>query len=368
MKSFSLRIICIVAVLSSVMAIGCEKEGEPIPSPGPEESTDPVNVNLDQVPYATLSEYQFFVGEMKDQQPQESVLPYALISKLFTDYAEKKRFVWMPDGTSASYVDDHQLLDFPFGTVIIKNFYYDGVLPSGDTRIIETRLLINRNGVWEFAEYVWNDEQTEAYLDLDGSYTPVSWVDGNGVQRDLEYRIPSGTECLVCHKKNSLPIPIGPKPQNLNADYSFSDGVMNQLDKWNEKGYLADGYPDDIVTVVKWDDPSQDLRDRVRSYIDINCGHCHAEGSHCDYRPMRFAYAETESDENLGICVEPDEELEPQLTHIIASGNIDRSMLYYRISSTDEAVRMPLLGRSIVHEEAVEMIREWIESLDPPCN
>jgi len=83
---------------------------------------------------------------------------------------------------------------------------------------------------------------------------------------------------------------------------------------------------------------------------------------------MRFAFSETSDPVNLGVCVEPDEVIEPQLTHIVASGNIHRSVLYYRISSTNEAERMPLLGRTIVHEEARAMIQEWIEGLSPPCN
>jgi len=325
-------------------------------------------MDLSAVPYPSLADYNFFQGNLADLDPVQGVLPYELISKLFTDYAEKKRFIWMPNGVSASYVSDQDLLDMPTGTVLIKNFYYDNVLPDMQSRIIETRLLINTGAEWIFAEYVWNDTQTEATLDMDGSFTPVSWIDASDVQQDIQYRIPSSTECLVCHKKNSLPLPIGPKPQNLNESMTYADGEMNQLAKWESMGYLQSGYPSDINTVVKWDDPSEDITLRVRSYIDINCGHCHAEGSHCDYRPMRFAFSETSDPVNLGVCVEPDEVIEPQLTHIVASGNINRSVLYYRISSTNEAERMPLLGRTIVHEEARAMIQEWIEGLSPPCN
>ncbi len=107
---------------------------------------------------------------------------------------------------------------------------------------------------------------------------------------------------------------------------------------------------------------------RVRAYVDMNCAHCHAEGHHCDYRPMRFAWNETTDPVNLGVCVEPDEVLLPILTHIVARGNTEKSTLFYRIAATEESVRMPLLGRTLVHEEGVQLFEEWINSLTPPCN
>ena len=125
--------------------------------------------------------------------------------------------------------------------------------------------------------------------------------------------------------------------------------------------------PNGVVSTVDWADESQPLELRVRSYLDINCAHCHREGSHCDYRPMRFAFSETDIPENLGICVAPEENINPSLTYIVAKKNSLRSVLNYRIKSTNPAERMPLLGRTIVHEEAVDMIEEWINSMDNPC-
>src|SRR5690606_20019572 len=99
--------------------------------------------------------YHFFVGVLKNQKPADAVLPYQIASSLFTDYASKKRFVWIPYGKSASYDGDANSLNFPEGSVLIKNFYYDFVQPYNQTRIIETRLMIKKKDAWVFAEYVW---------------------------------------------------------------------------------------------------------------------------------------------------------------------------------------------------------------------
>ena len=40
----------------------------------------------------------------------------------------------------------------------------------------------------------------------------------------------------------------------------------------------------------------------------------------------------------------------------------------YRVSSNDESERMPLLGRTVVHDEGVALIEEWISSLTQTCN
>lgn len=331
------------------------------------EGPDRLVLDVQDFPFATLSEYGFFKGNMAFHKPVSGVLPYAPVSALFTDYAHKWRFVWMPAGASAIYNGDHDVLDMPDGTVIIKTFYYDNVQPANERRIIETRLLYKRNGQWEFADYVWNAEQTEATFDLNGSFTPVTFLDDNGLERSINYRIPSSAECLTCHKEDNLAIPIGPKPQNLNHTFAYKDGPMNQLLKWSEAGYLQRGYPKNIVSSVRWDDPSEDMDKRVRAYLDINCAHCHKDDSHCDYRPMRFAYNETEDPTNIGVCVPPDDPLLPQHTYIVAKGNIGRSLLHYRMNATDEAVRMPLLGRTIVHDEGIALLSEWINGLSPAC-
>ncbi len=322
--------------------------------------------NSDEIPYPTLSEYNFFDGDMKDLIPVAGVLPYDLNSPLFSDYAHKKRFVWMPDNLKASYDQDYTTLNFPVGAILIKNFFYDNVQPSGETRIIETRLMYMTEEGWDFAKYVWNDDQTEATFDNNGSFTAVDWIDDDGTPKSVNYRIPSRNECFSCHNKFGTPLPIGPKPQNLNKDYNYDDGISNQLSKWIEVGYLEDNLPSNIVTTVDWSDESLPLELRVRSYLDINCAHCHSEESYCEYRPMRLAFHENDDDTNKGVCVQPDTQISPN-THIIASGNVNQSVLYFRISSVEEQYRMPLLGRTLQHAEGVRLIEEWINSLEGEC-
>lgn len=338
----------------------------PIPTPTPTPTPTGVSVDLNKVPYNKLSEYRFFKGIMKDHAPNDSVIPYKPASSLFTDYAHKKRFIWLPPGTKASYVADNKIFDLPVGSALIKTFYYDNVSPSGNTKIVETRVMIKKSSGWVFAEYVWNEEQTEAFLNMNGSYLPLAWTE-DGVSRSTNYRIPSQTECLTCHKSNNNAIPIGIQPQNLNNDYDYGAGNTNQLQYWISKGILENNLPSQIVSTIDYKDTNQPLKLRLRSYLDINCAHCHRENSHCDYRPLRLAFSETVIPSNMGLCVTPDEFVDPLLIQIIVPGNVTKSMMHFRLSSTDENTRMPLLGRTLVDDTAVELLRDYILSIDD-CN
>jgi len=361
--SFRMIRTCIWCLI--IIAVSCKKDKPQTPAPAVPEDTS-VQVVLASVPYERLSDYHFFTGALRDQNPNAGVLPYTLASTLFTDYALKKRFVWMPDGKTAQYVADDKILDFPVGAVLIKNFYYDRVLPLLNQKLLETRIMVQTDTGWLFAEYVWNEAQTEAYLDMNGSNVALDWMSETGANRHATYRIPSAVECKTCHKSNETAIPIGPKPQNLNNTFTYNNGAQNQLRKWVEMGYLEDNLPAHIVSTVDYTDGTQPLPDRVRSYLDINCGHCHQEGSHCSYRPLRLGFSETTDLSHLGVCIFPDEAISDTLKYIITPGMPNRSVLYYRLKSTEEGTRMPLLGRTLVHQEGLDLIKEWINSL-PPC-
>lgn len=322
----------------------------------------PVVLDLTQVPYPKLSDYKFFEGDLKNQIPTLGVLPYKPESELFSDYAQKNRFVWMPKNQKATYVNDYSILELPIGAAVIKNFYYNNVQPSNGTRIIETRIMIRKTQGWIYAEYVWNEEQTEAYLNLQGSTTNVTWIE-NGTTKSINYVIPSELQCASCHTIASSAKPIGIKPQNLNYKLTFSDGSKNQLKKWIEVGYLENNLPNSITSVVNYKDTSKPLEVRVRSYFDSNCAHCHQDGGYASFFNLKFAFNETVDQKKMGVCVSPNHLIPGVEGRIIKPGNVNQSLLYYRISTVDPSFRMPFLGRTVVQEETAQLVAQWITSL-----
>ena len=331
-----------------------------------------VTLDLDKFPYNKLSDYNFFEGTLNAIQPGYGVLPYKPISSLFTDYALKERFVWVPVGETARFVQDNKSLDFPVGSALIKMFYYNNVLPTNTTRIIETRVMVKTQNGWDFAEYVWNDAQTEAFLETteDGGYTEVNWLK-DGQERFVNYRIPAKQQCVICHTNDFETLPLGIKPQNINSMLSYDDGSNNQLQKLIDFGYLEDALPESILTVVDWKDASKSLEQRAKSYIDINCANCHIDGGQGDYRVIRLGYSDTvNNDENAGVCVDADTPIPGLMGQKhIAPGDPENSIIYYRMSVTgDQPYKMPQFGQSLVHTEALVVLEEWINSLNQTCD
>ena len=365
MKDFYISAFLII--LMSIILVSCSKTEN--------ENYVPiqVNVNLANVPFGKLSDYNFFQGNLKELNPMENVLPYEPASSLFSDYAHKKRFVWMPAGSKATYVSDDKVFDFPVGAVLIKSFYYENTLPNNLKKIIETRLLIKKLDGWKTYEYIWNEDQTDAILETTGNSTvrQITFIENNNT-KTVTYRTPSQTSCLTCHKINpsqteEITNPIGPKPQNLNTIFTYNGVAQNQLTKWKSVGYLGNDIPDlaSINSTVDYRDTSKSLELRARSYMDINCAHCHQTGGHCDYVPQRFNFSNT--DRRLaGVCLPPKTAVN-NFPFIITAGNSNNSLIINKMSSNDAAVMMPFIGRSSVHTEGVQLISDWINSMPSTC-
>ena len=333
-----------------------------------------VQMDLNTIPYQKLSDYKFFKNNLKDMEPTYHVIPFEPASALFTDYAQKKRFVWVPDDTKIEFNGGHNIFKFPTASALIKSFYYDNVLPANTKKIIETRVMIKTgvdasgDDVWLFANYIWNDTQTEAFLDLSGQDLEINFINEYNQNLTTTYRIPSESECLTCHKFGGKAIPIGPKPQNIDFSYSYTSADQNQIDYWQANGILVSNFDRTYPKTINWKDNSQDLNLRVRSYVDANCAHCHRENSHCAYREVRFAFNETTNPSNLGTCLVPQENIGDEYTYIVNSGRASKSVLFARISTTNERIKMPLIGRNLVDSKAVEMIENWINNQTNICN
>ena len=333
----------------------------------------PVSVDLTQIPYSNLSSYKFFEGELKNQVPSLDVIPYEPASSLFSDYAHKKRFIWLPKGTQATYNGDDNVYEFPVGTALIKTFYYENVQPNNTAKIIETRLLIRKSEGWQAYDYVWNESQTEAVLETTGNglFVPVTWLE-NGIAKTADYKIPSQTDCITCHKINmtheengQLTIPIGPKPQNLNTDFNYNGTVINQISNWKSLGIIPQDSPQVAFSTVDWRDTSKSLELRAKSYIDINCAHCHRDGGHCDYTAIRLNFSNTDLS-TYGLCMTPLFNV-PNGPYVINGGNANSSELFIRMNSGQQDLMMPIIGRTIVHEEGVKIVKDWINSLPQNC-
>ena len=308
-----------------------------------------------------LSEFNFFMDNSA-QVPHDKVVPYELISTLFSDYSYKQRWVYVPTNQKATFYKESSVFDFPVGSALIKTFYYpiDERDLSQGMNLLETRLLLRKEDGWEAVSYAWNDEQNEAFKKIAGKTINVSWTNFLGEEEDVRYRVPNVNQCKECHAADDMITPIGPKARNINKDFNYEEGEFNQLDYWMTK-QIIDSYPLELVSPVDWSDESQNINDRVRSYLDVNCGHCHSPTGNANSTGLYLHLDETR-DIHLGIYKKPVATGRGSggLKYSVVPGKPEESILLHRMISLDPGVMMPESGRALSHKEAVEMVRDWI--------
>jgi uncharacterized repeat protein (TIGR03806 family) len=311
-----------------------------------------------------LSQWHLFNESRHGLKPNERVVPYDLNTPLFSDYAAKYRFIWMPPGSSAVYREDGPF-DFPDGTILSKSFAFPVDGHPGEEKLVETRLLVRTKSGWTPLPYVWNQEQTEATLQYVPDPVAVKWTDARGRHFDFSYHIPNTNECRQCHDNSRELKPIGVKARNLNKNYSYADGTSNQIAYLTRIGYLRGAPPfDSVPRVAKWDDATTGtVADRARAYLDNNCAHCHQPGGSAAYSGVDLRFTQTELD-RMGFCKSPASAGNVgRLLYDIVPGDPAASILVYRMNSTEPKVMMPQYGRTLVHQEGVALIRDWIASM-----
>jgi uncharacterized repeat protein (TIGR03806 family) len=350
----------------------------------PEEGSVTPNFAALEVNCPTLSGYNLFADSTEPRDNANDGIYYDLITPLFTDYAEKYRYIFVPQGRQGGY-SNREVMDFPVGTIVAKTFTMpnDFLNPGAGEVIIETRLLIHREKGWVALPYIWREDTSEADLTVAGGTRELAWIDANGMPQSTVYEIPDANQCKTCHTR-SLPETgsgassleqvvslIGPKARFLNMDNEYDGVTVNQLRYMEQQGILV-GVPDDlesIDTVPDWEDTAASLQDRAKGYLDINCAHCHRSEGFAANSALFLDYWR-EVDESYGICKTPVAAGSGSggLQYDIVPGNADASITAYRMDSNEPDVRMPEIGRTLIHEEGVALIHEWINSLSGGCD
>lgn len=315
-----------------------------------------------------LSDYRLFADATNPLSGANDGVKYDLNTPLFTDYAKKHRFVFIPEGAQAAYRST-EAFDFPVGTIIAKTFAIQSDLQDDSSAqdIIETRLMIRRNTGWVALPYIWNNDKSDAVLTVTGGTQFVNWIDADGQPQSTNYVIPNTNNCTNCHGEDGM-LPLGPTARSLNKDFAYTGGTANQLNHWTTLSILT-GAPADtsaIPTIPLWDDTSADLDERARGYLDVNCAHCHAPGGAGDTSGLLLDYFRPFGT-TVGECKPPVAAGSGSggLNYSIVPGNAAESIMVFRMASNELEVRMPEIGRSIVHPEGVELIADWINAMTP---
>ncbi|MBX7483674.1 SO2930 family diheme c-type cytochrome [Qipengyuania qiaonensis] len=295
-----------------------------------------------------LSEFGFFV-DGRGQVPAAGVTSYRLNTPLYSDGAEKLRFVYLPNNVQMT-AQGEGLLEIPVGGALIKTFAFEY---GGERRLIETRVLLHRTDGWLALPYLWNEEQTEARLAIAGARVDLTTPQGEAIS----YRVPNKNQCKECHGLDGAVTPIGPKARNLSHEWLAEMVAGDDLDS----------VPDGADRFPVWERrESADLEAAARGYLDVNCAHCHRPGATASNSGLDLRW-EQQSLEVLGVGKRPVAAGRGAGGHLfdIVPGEPDASIMTYRMASSEPGVAMPELGKATVDEEGLDIVRRWIEQMAP---
>lgn len=291
---------------------------------------------------------------------------------LWSDDADKERYIFLPDGDIDTSDPDNWV--FPVGTVLYKTFSHDGVR-------LETRLLTKTGptpGVasWRMQAFAWNAAQTAV---TDVTDEPLAVRENVlGTMHD----IPGGVDCQSCHS-GALDVINGFGAIQINhADAGLS------LEDLIDEGRLSD--PIDAAEAVA---PGDATASEALGYLHANCGHCHRyrtflPDSECADPPcgdcpagalaaqacgtnlhtwLRVGTSTVEASTTYDTAVEERSFRGdfPPATCRIAPGEPDLSVLLLRMEMDNRLPgrQMPPLGTEIAHPDGLATVRAWIDAM-----
>ncbi|MDB5310371.1 MAG: gdhB [Gemmataceae bacterium] len=326
-----------------------------------------------------LSETGVFASA-KDHTPATGLIPYSVNAELWSDGASKERFIGLPGDSKIEYetVTYPQPAPgstpgwrFPDGTVLVKTFSLETA--PGKKRRLETRLLVaERVGgteeygdqVWNGYTYIWNDAQTDAELaDAKGVDREFAIKTG-GAERKQTWHFPSRAECTMCHTVTAK-YALGVNTAQMNKDHDYGGVVANQLATLEHLGIFdrkLPAVPEKLAKLADPRDPKADLDARARSYLQANCSHCHRKwgGGNAEFQLL----ATLDLKDTGTIGVKPGQgTFDLKDPRLIVPGDPDRSMIHHRMTRLGLG-RMPHIASTVVDEQAVALVREWIKGME----
>ncbi|MGQ0621296.1 MAG: PQQ-dependent sugar dehydrogenase [Panacagrimonas sp.] len=314
---------------------------------------------------ARLSETGLF-SDTATLTPNPGLIEYAVNATFWSDGTLKKRWIGL-DGTSRITFSANGAWAWPRKAVVVKHFEID--LANTTRKRLETRVLFNGSTGWRGYTYRWNAAETDADL-LPDSRTSVELnvADSGspGSVRQQTYVFPSRRDCQECHTSVAGTILGAGNTGQMNRSFVYRNGVTdNQLRSFNH----IDLFTQDIGSAGQYGvltDPTNSaatLANRARAYLQTNCAQCHQPGGPTPVS-LDLRASATQAQLNA-INVRPNAGgLGLSDAFIIAAGSKERSVLWERMRRLDSN-RMPLIGSNVVDGAGVELVGQWIDSLQP---
>lgn len=303
--------------------------------------------------------------DLQELEPVPGLIPYSLNVPFWSDGAEKKRWMAIPNDGSFDSPEEYiqfsatEPWQFPTGTVFVKHFEWK-------ERKVETRLFVHGEDQWYGLSYRWRADQQDAVLIASGFQDTLEIV--NEVPK--VWYFPGRNECLACHDPAAGSV-LGPGTSQLNGDWQYpGDSVpCNQLSALNQIGIfdtlLDEGKLDQLLVSAPMEDLNYSLDLRARSYLDANCAYCHqpATGNRAAF-DLRLGQMNDRDVVNAPVG----DDLGVRGARAVFSGSPRLSVVLHRMISLESGRAMPPLAKNEADLAGIRLIEKWINRMDDQDN
>lgn len=315
-------------------------------------ATPNIPLQLDVEPPALLSETGLYSGNVAELKPAEGLRTYEINQSLFVDHAQKKRMFYLPENRQIGFSPDKPYT-FPVGMILVKHFQME--TSKGIFQNLETRVLVRKEGEdqqnWVGYTYEWSG--SDARLVSARASPEVSLtIDETAVggARQQIFKIPNRRQCLMCHNSSVGYV----RSMETMQLHRLNNSGANQLAEFNQAG-IFNGNIGNLINFDRFadiSDESEPLEKRVKSYIAVNCSHCHNPdpGAFCNFVGLDLRFDSFNASQLV------------QSGHLVR-GSRESSSIFTRMDSLRPGMRMPFIGTQLKDESALDVIGRWIDSL-----
>lgn len=297
--------------------------------------------------------------------PAPAVLPYSVNLAFWSDHAVKRRWFGIPDGTSRMTWSRDGNWSFPSGQFWVKHFDLETERgnPESAKKRIETRLLVkNDSGVYGVS-YRWNEAGTEATLAADGGETFPVDVTVGGAPYSQQWSIPSRAQCNACHNPQAGHA-LSFNTRQLNLENTIAGYAGNQIDFLEIHEYLSNSpeSPNVLPRHLRPEETGFPSEARVRSYLAVNCGYCHAGATGTAPSAWDGRHEPTLDETGL-IMGEATTSVAPY--KLVVPGDTAHSVVLQRIAGGNGFSRMPPLATREPDSANISLVADWINQSLP---
>jgi glucose/arabinose dehydrogenase len=288
----------------------------------------------------------------------DGIVSYDINLPFWSDGAVKSRWFCVPDTSAVIGFEADGNWSFPTGTFWVKHFEIEltNGVPASRHRL-ETRVLVrSSDGVYGLT-YKWDAAGTNAVLlPPEGADEDLIIDSGGGLIRTQTWHYPTRYECRMCHNATAG-YALGFGTAQLNRQVSTDTGETNQIARLSEAGYFSSPVAD-LSLLRSFGSPTNTaypLLHRARSYLSVNCVHCHQVNSPVG-GPGYVGW-----DARITTPVKDARLVDG---YVIKPRAPEGSRLLQRFTSS--SVRMPPLASSFVHAGGYDLLVDWVNSMPQP--